>query len=343
MRFCPDFLIVRHVLLGVALLVVSFAARSGELEDGVAAYRAHDYGQALLLLHPLAESGNAAAQYTLGQMYRHGRGFVPSMPEALPLLQKAAEANYSPAQIALGEIYSSGQGVEQNLQTALEWFKKAAASGNAKGQLQLGVFYIRIDEGRDFAQAAEWLRKAAEQGEAEAQYFLARLYLEGHGVERDRAQAMLWFHRASVHGHAPAQRFLRLLKQAETPDRDLALRDLRRQLSAGTGQLESISSDPSYGFDPTNPIKSGTGYPSQWRYLNALRGPKGEVVFYERLGACCPFDSPAVTRGKAFLDQYRLQYEGLAQPRDLFFNMFEQAPVSAPQGFTFVQVQPAEE
>lgn len=339
MRYFPELL----VACGVLLWQVTGGVWAGELEDGVAAYRAKDYGQALLLLQPLAEKGNPEAQYTLGQMYRHGRGFVASMPEALPLLQKAAEANYPLAQIAMGELYATGQGVEENLQTALAWLQKAAASGNAKGQLQLGVFYIRIEEGRDFAQAAEWLRKAAEQGEAEAQYFLARLYLDGHGVERDRAEAMLWFYRAGMQGHAPAQRFLHLLKQAETPDRDLALRDLRRQLSAGTGQLDTVSTDPTYGFDKANPIKSGTGYPNQWRYLNALRGPKGEVVFYERVGACCPFDSPAVERGKAFLDQYRLQYEGMAQPRDLFFNMFEQQPVSAPQGFGFIQEKAADE
>ena len=343
MRFFPKSLIVWQVVIGAALWGVGFAAWADALQEGIAAYRAQDYGQALLLLQPLAESGQAEAQYTLGQMYRYGRGFVPSMPEALPLLQKAAEANYPPAQVAMGQLYANGEGVEQNLQTALTWLRKAADSGNAKGQLQLGVFYIRLEDGRDFAQAAAWLRKAAEQGEAEAQYFLARLYLEGHGVERDRAQAMVWFYRAGTQGHAPALRFLQLLKQAETPERDLALRDLRRQLSAGTGQLESVSTDPVYGFDPSSPIKSGTGYPSQWRYLNALRGPHGEVVFYERLGACCPFDSPAVTRGKAFLDQYRLRYEGLAEPKNLFFNMFEQAPVAAPFGFTFVQVKAADE
>ena len=63
-----------------------FCAHAGDLEDGIAAYRTHDYPQALLLLHPLAERGEPAAQYTLGQMYRHGRGFIKSTPEALPLL-----------------------------------------------------------------------------------------------------------------------------------------------------------------------------------------------------------------------------------------------------------------
>lgn len=323
----------------LAVWLLAFPVLAADLEDGIAAYRSQDYAQALLLLHPLAEQGEAAAQYTLGQMYRRGRGFILSVPEALPLLQQAAAANYPPALIALGEMYETGEGVEQDLEAAQKWYRKAAEAGNAQGQLHLGVHFIRIEEGRDFAQAAEWLKRAAQQNEAEAQYFLARLLLDGHGVERDRAEAMLWFYRAGTQGHAPAQRFLYLLKQAETPDRELALRDLRRQLSAGVAVLEAVSNDPSYGIDKMHPVKIGPGYPSEWRYLNALRGPRGEVVHYQRIGACCPFDTPAVERGKGFLDHYQLHYDGLEKPLDIYLNMFEPAPTPAPPqaplGFTF--------
>jgi len=327
--------------VSLALWLLAFPVLAGDLEDGLAAYHTRDYPQALLLLHPLAERGEAAAQYTLGQMYRRGRGFIVSVPEALPLLQQAAAANYAPAWVALGEMYETGEGVAQDLEAARQWYKQAAEAGNAKAQLHLGVHFIRIEDGRDFAQAAAWLKLAAQQNEAEAQYFLARLLLDGHGVERDRAAAMVWLHRAGSQGHAPAQRFLRLLKEAETPDRDLALRDLRRQLSAGVAVLESVSSDANYGFDKMHPVKTGQGYPAEWRYLNALRGPGGEVVHYQRIGACCPFDTPAVERGKGFLDQYRLHYDGLEKPVDIYLNMFEPVPPPAappaPLGFGFVR------
>lgn len=326
-----------RLLLNAALCLLMFPAFAGDLEDGLAAYRTQDYAQALLLLHPLAERGEPVAQYTLGQMYRRGRGFVVSMPEALPLLQQAAAANYAPAMVALGELYEAGNGVEQDLEMARQWYKKAAEAGNARAQLNLGVHFIRIEDGRDFAKAAEWLKLAAQQNQAEAQYFLARLLLDGHGIEADRAEAMVWLHRAGTQGHAPSQRFLRLLKEAETPDRGLALRDLRRQLSAGVGALDKVSDDPKYGYDQMHPVKTGPGYPAEWRYLNALRGPQGEVVHYQRIGACCPFDTPAVERGKGFLDHYTLYYEGLEKPLDIYLNMFEAEPPQAPLGFGFVR------
>jgi len=338
--------IMLRYFVSLTLCLLSSAAPAGDLDDGLTAYRTRDYAQALLLLQPLADQGEAVAQYTLGQMYRRGRGFIVSVPEALPLLQQAAAANYAPALIALGEMYETGEGVKQDLEAARQWYKKAAESGNAKAQLHLGLHFIRIAEGRDFVQAAAWLRLAAQQNEAEAQYFLGRLLLDGHGVEPDHAEAMLWLFRAGAQGHAPAQRFLHLLKQAETPDRDLALRDLRRQLSAGVAVLASVSNDPNYAFDKAHPVKTGPGFPAEWRYLNALRGPHGEVVHYQRVGACCAFDTPADERGKGFLDQYTVRYDGLEKPLDIYLNMFEgtppSAPMPAPLGFDFVREAPVE-
>ena len=192
-----------RLCLSLALLLLFSVASADELADGVAAYRNKDYAQTLLLLHPLAEQGVPAAQYTLGQMYRRGRGFILSLPEALPWLQQAAEAGYAPAQIALGEMYETGEGVTQDLDLAAQWFQKAADSGSAQGQLHLGVHYIRIDPGRDFAKAATWFKLAAQQNEDEAQYFLARLYLDGNGVEKDRAEAMVWFLSGRCAGPCP--------------------------------------------------------------------------------------------------------------------------------------------
>lgn len=332
---------LRLCLSGVLCLLLS-VSRAGEIDDGLVAYRNKDYTQVLLILQPLAEQGVPSAQYTLGQMYRHGRGFIRSLPEALPWLQQAADAHYPPAQIALGEMYEVGEGVTQDLDIAAQWFQKAADSGSAQGQLHLGVHYIRITPGRDFAKAAIWLKLAAQQNEAEAQYFLARLFLEGNGVEEDRAEAMVWFYRAGIQGHAPSQRFLRLLKQAETPDRALELRDLRRQLAAGVAQLEMVSNNPVYAFDKRDPVKTGVGYAAEWRYLNALRGPNGEVVHYQRIGACCAFDMETAAQGKGFLDQYRLHYEGLIKPFDIYLNMFEAGTPQVPQGFAFIRVPAAD-
>ncbi|MBI5751987.1 MAG: sel1 repeat family protein [Hydrogenophilales bacterium] len=325
------------IWLLLPLMAQASEPEAGELENGLAAYHAKNYAQAFMHLQPLAEEGVPAAQFTLGEMYRRGRGFVKSTPEALPLLKQAAEANHLPALNVLGEMHEAGEGVAQDFEAAAQWFQKAADAGDAKGRLNLALHYLRVEEVRDFNQAAKWFKLAAEQNELEAQYFYARLLLDGKGVEQNAEEAMTWLARSSAQGHAPARRFLHLLQQDETPDRNLALRELKRYLSAGVATLEAVSTDAGYGFEKTNPIKPGPGFESEWRYLNALRGPSGEIVHYQRLGHCCAFNTDASERGKGFLDQYELTYDGLAKPLILYLNMFEEAQMKAPQGFTFTR------
>lgn len=326
------------------LLAVALAAAGpvygGDLEDGVAAYQAKDYARTFLLLEPLAEAGSPEAEFVLGQMYRKGEGLVKSLADALPLLTRAAEAGHAGAQNALGQLYETGEGVDQDFDTALHWFQRAAENGDARAQLDLGLHYIRVEDHRDFAQAAKWLRQAAEQNEPEAQYFLARLLLEGRGVDANAGEARAWFDKAAAQHHAQAQRFLKVLALPEGPDRDLELRELRRHIAAGEGQLRGIADDPAYGADREHPIRAGKDYTAEWAYLNALRGPEGQVVYYRSLGQCCLFAAPEAEHGRGFLDRYEVGYDGLAKPAILYFTLFgDDVRLEAPAGFGYVQDQ----
>jgi TPR repeat protein len=66
---------VRHAL-GAIILVLRFAApaAAGPLEEGETAYQSGNYETALRLVRPLAEQGNARAQFDLGVIYNNGRG-----------------------------------------------------------------------------------------------------------------------------------------------------------------------------------------------------------------------------------------------------------------------------
>ena len=70
----------RTVLTCFSALIVSLAmvhgtaAVAGPLEDGVSAYNRGKFSDALKLLSPLADSGEADAQYTLALMYSKGEG-----------------------------------------------------------------------------------------------------------------------------------------------------------------------------------------------------------------------------------------------------------------------------
>ena len=50
------------------------SAVAGRLEDAAAAYQRGDYATAMLIVKPLADQGDAVAQYRVGVMYFHGEG-----------------------------------------------------------------------------------------------------------------------------------------------------------------------------------------------------------------------------------------------------------------------------
>jgi uncharacterized protein len=153
------------------MLAVSFASSvaAGALEDGVAAYEKGDYATALRLLRPIADQGDAGAQYNLGLMYANGQGVPQDYAAAVNWYRKAAEQGDNGAQVNLGLMYDNGQGVQQ-----------------------------------DYATAMSWYRKAAEQGDAAAKYFLAVMYEYGRGVPQDYVTAHMWFNLAAAEGNEVA-------------------------------------------------------------------------------------------------------------------------------------------
>ena len=62
--------------IAAIVLVSAFAApvAAGTFEDAVDAHARGDYAKALRLIRPLANDGNAAAQFNLGVMYLAGHG-----------------------------------------------------------------------------------------------------------------------------------------------------------------------------------------------------------------------------------------------------------------------------
>src|SRR4051794_25807204 len=105
-----------RILIGCTrlLLLVVGAASSGSslagVEEGVAALLKADYATALKEFQPLAERGDAEAQYRLGRMYEFGRGVLANMALAMSWLNKSAAQGNASAETELGAIYASGFG-----------------------------------------------------------------------------------------------------------------------------------------------------------------------------------------------------------------------------------------
>lgn len=106
-----------------------------------------------------------------------------------------------------------------------------------------------------------------------------------------------------------------------------------------TLKLSSISKNKKYGYSQKKPIKVGgmssEGVRAQ-NFLNALKGPNGEKVAYQRLGSCCSFKTPnAIIGDKAVLDMYEVFYRGLEAPIKLYINEYDYENPVCPKGFTY--------
>jgi hypothetical protein len=100
-----------------------------------------------------------------------------------------------------------------------------------------------------------------------------------------------------------------------------------------------VSEDETYGYSAKNPIRVGggrsAGVRNQLRYLNALKGPQGQAVTYERQASCCPFRTRrGVVDNSALLDVYAVTWTGNSKPVTLYLNMYRGGKLLAPRGFT---------
>lgn len=135
---------------------------SANYREGVDAYAKGNFAAALEKFRPLAEDGNALAQFNLGVMYRQGQGVAQDDKEAVAWWSKAAEQGHVEAQDNLGLRYARGQGVTQDWVQADKWFTIAAASGNETAMKNKKVVEVHMAPERVVAAnalAQEWIAK----------------------------------------------------------------------------------------------------------------------------------------------------------------------------------------
>ena len=156
-------------ILASVFLMPALPALAGPLESGVAAQNGGDYATALRLLSPLAEQGNAIAQFNLATMYDLAQGVPQDYAEATKWLRKSADQGIAAAQTRLGVMYLLGNGVQQDYAEALKWFRQAANQDSPSGQKVLGNMYANgLGVQQDYAAAYVWFSLAAAMGDEDA-------------------------------------------------------------------------------------------------------------------------------------------------------------------------------
>ena len=177
---------IPRYLVAAGLLICAAASVSGQsVKAGIDAWQRSDYAGAVAIWKPLAEKGDADAEFNLGQAYRLGRG-VPT-----------------------------------NLAAAKGWFERAASQGHVDAQTTLGLLLF---QNGDQTESLKWLKEAAEQGEPRALLVYGTALVNGDGVAQDPLLGYAYVSRAAAQGLAPAKQTLAQLdKLIPLEDRQKAL------------------------------------------------------------------------------------------------------------------------
>lgn len=179
-----------------------------------------------LILIPVAvgSAGDSPPFVSATNAYRAGIAELKAgdTEAALPALEYAAERGVLGAQLKLARIYGSGNGVSKDSGKAFYFYRQIAnqradisplspvSKYVAEAFVALGQYHVEgipsAGVPKDPLHAANLFRHAASYfGDADAQYQLARLYLDGDGVEKNVGLAINWLATAAKKQHPEAQ------------------------------------------------------------------------------------------------------------------------------------------
>ena len=116
-----------------------------------------------------------------------------------------AEKGDADAQFNLGQAYRLGRGVPTNLSAAQTWFERAANQGHLDAQATLGLLMFQSG---DQAGGLRWLKAAALKGEPRALLVYGTALFNGDGVTQDPVMGYAFVSRAAAQGLAPAKETL---------------------------------------------------------------------------------------------------------------------------------------
>lgn len=113
----------------IGLMSAGTLARADAYTEAFIAAERGEYARAVALFMPLAEEGNAQAQFNLALMYHGGLGVARSEQEAVRWYQRAAANGSKEAQEFLAVAYQEGWfGLPRDQQQARYWFSRLTNS-----------------------------------------------------------------------------------------------------------------------------------------------------------------------------------------------------------------------
>ena len=191
----------KYLVAAAMISLLSAPAPAQSVKAGIEAWQRADYSGAVSIWRPLADAGDADAQFNLGQAYRLGRG------------------------------------VAINLGVAKVFFERSAESGHLDAATTLGLLLFQNGEQ---AQGLKWLRQAADQGEPRALLVYGTALYNGDGVTQDKVLGYAFVSRAASQGLGPAKETLEQLDQLMTAtDKRQALALAQMKVKAGPATMKA--------------------------------------------------------------------------------------------------------
>jgi len=181
------------------------AAAGSAVRAGVEAWQAGNYDEAIRVWRPLADRGDADAQYNVAQAYFLGRG------------------------------------VPQNMNLAEQWYARAARQGHEEAEANYGLLLFQNGQRR---QALPWIERAAGRGDARAQYVLGTTLFNGDIAARDLPRAYALMSRAAAQNLAPAVTQLAEMERHLSPqDRSRGV-ELAREMRTAPRPVQVAAATP---------------------------------------------------------------------------------------------------
>lgn len=162
-----------------AIAAAAAGTASADVRAGIEQWRAGNYEAAIREWRPLAERGDADAQFNMGQAYRLGRG------------------------------------VSADPRTSNMWFERAARQGHAQAEANLALSLFQSGERE---RSIPWLQRAAERGDRRAQYYLGTAHFNGDLVARDWPRAYALMSRSAEQGLPQARTSLEEMERHLSAD-----------------------------------------------------------------------------------------------------------------------------
>jgi uncharacterized protein len=156
-------------------------------------------GYGLFVVRNLTVFWTDCGQYSLAVMFDKGDGIPVDEVRAFHHYSEAAKRGVSPALQNLANAYATGRGVEQSDRAALLFYEAGSEVSDPHACFTLGVWHYNGRGGLtpDPKKSFTLQLKAAQLGHPPAMFNVGTALLTGDGVEQDRALAADWLHKAA--------------------------------------------------------------------------------------------------------------------------------------------------